>query len=105
MHDSKVRIALTIAGSDSGGGAGIQADLKTFAALGVHGTSAIVAITAQNTKYVKGVQEVSTEIIRKQIDAVAADLGVNAAKTGMLSSSGIISTVARSSSITGFLWL
>jgi hydroxymethylpyrimidine/phosphomethylpyrimidine kinase len=56
----------------------------------VHGTSAIVAITAQNTRYVKGVQEVSTEIIRKQIDAVAADLGVNAAKTGMLSISGII---------------
>jgi phosphomethylpyrimidine kinase len=96
MHDSKVRIALTIAGSDSGGGAGIQADLKTFAALGVHGTSAIVAITAQNTRYVKGVQEVSREIIKKQIDAVATDLGVNAAKTGMLSSSGIISTVARS---------
>ncbi len=97
MPDSKrkVRVALTIAGSDSGGGAGIQADLKTFAALGVHGASAIVAITAQNTSSVTGVQEVSTEIIRKQIDAVAADLGVDAAKTGMLSSSGIISTVAR----------
>jgi len=98
MPDSKrkVRIALTIAGSDSGGGAGIQADLKTFAALGVHGTSAIVAITAQNTRSVTGVQEVSTEIIRKQIDAIAGDLGVDTAKTGMLSSSGIISTVARS---------
>ncbi len=92
----KVRIALTIAGSDSGGGAGIQADLKTFAALGVHGTSAIVAITAQNTSSVTGVQEVSTEIVKKQIDAVATDLGVDAAKTGMLGSSGIVSTVARS---------
>ncbi len=92
----KYRVALTIAGSDSGGGAGIQADLKTFAALGVHGTSAIVAITAQNTRSVTGVQEVSTEIIKKQIDAVATDLGVDAAKTGMLGSSGIVSTVARS---------
>ena len=98
MPDSKrkVRVALTIAGSDSGGGAGIQADLKTFAALGVHGASAVVVVTAQNTNSVTGVQEVSTEIIRKQIDAVAADLGVDAAKTGMLSSSGIVSTVARS---------
>ncbi len=96
MPDSKrkVRIALTIAGSDSGGGAGIQADLKTFAALGVHGTSAIVAITAQNTRSVMGVQEIDAKIIRKQIDAVVEDLGVDAAKTGMLSSPGIVSTVA-----------
>ncbi len=97
MPDSKrnVRIVLTIAGSDSSGGAGIQADLKTFAALGVHGASAIVAVTAQNTRSVMGVQEINAEIIKKQIDAVVEDLGVDAAKTGMLGSSGIVSTVAR----------
>jgi len=89
-----IPVALTIAGSDSGGGAGIQADLKTFAALGVHGTCAITAITAQNTYSVTGVQEIDTAIVEKQIEAVAEDLGVDAAKTGMLSSSKIIATVA-----------
>ncbi len=95
LKDSKIHVALTIAGSDSGGGAGIQADLKTFAALGVHGTSAIVAITAQNTHSVTGIQEISTGIIERQIDAVVQDLGVDSAKTGMLFSSPIISTVAK----------
>ena len=90
----KIPVALTIAGSDSGGGAGIQADLKTFAALGVHGTSAITAITAQNTIGVTGILEVPTSLIRQQIDAVVEDIGLQAAKTGMLSSPEIIETVA-----------
>ena len=86
----KLPVALTIAGSDSGGGAGIQADLKTFAALGVHGASAITAVTAQNTVAVTEIFELPAGIIRAQIDAVVADLGVAAAKTGMLSSVAII---------------
>lgn len=90
----KLPVALSIAGSDSGGGAGIQADLKTFAALGVHGTSAITAITAQNTVEVIDILELPTGIIRAQIDAVAIDLGVDAAKTGMLATSAIIEAVA-----------
>ena len=89
----KLPVALTIAGSDSGGGAGIQADLKTFAALGVHGTSAITAITAQNTREVTDILEVPTALIRAQIDAVVGDIGVQAAKTGMLSSAAIIDAV------------
>jgi len=90
----KIPVALTIAGSDSGGGAGIQADLKTFAALGVHGTSAITAITAQNTVTVTRIQELPVEMIRAQIDAVVEDLAPAAAKTGMLSSAEIIECVA-----------
>lgn len=90
----KLPVALTIAGSDSGGGAGIQADLKTFAALGVHGTSALTAITAQNTTDVTDILELPTSLIRKQIAAVVEDIGVQAAKTGMLSSAAIIATVA-----------
>ncbi len=90
----KLPVALTIAGSDSGGGAGIQADLKTFAALGVHGTSAITAITAQDTVTVHDILELPIGIVRAQIDAVAQDLGVDAAKTGMLASSAIIEAVA-----------
>ena len=86
--------ALTIAGSDSGGGAGIQADLKTFQALGVHGMSAITALTAQNTMGVRAVQEVLPEVVAAQIDAVAEDIGVDGAKTGMLSSAPIIRAVA-----------
>jgi hydroxymethylpyrimidine/phosphomethylpyrimidine kinase len=86
--------ALTIAGSDSGGGAGIQADLKTFAALGVYGSSAITAITAQNTVGVTAVHEIPTEVIAAQLDAVLGDIGADAAKTGMLSSAPIIATVA-----------
>lgn len=87
-------IALTIAGSDSGGGAGIQADLKTFSALGVYGASVITAITAQNTRAVTAVQEIDTSIIAAQIDAVLDDLDVNAVKIGMLSSPDIIATVS-----------
>jgi hydroxymethylpyrimidine/phosphomethylpyrimidine kinase len=87
-------VALTIAGSDSGGGAGIQADLKTFAVLGVHGTSAITAITAQNTTGVTDILELPTSLIREQIAVVVDDIGVQAAKTGMLSSAAIIATVA-----------
>ena len=85
---------LTIAGSDSGGGAGIQADLKAFAAAGCHGTSAIVALTAQNTVGVTDVLEVPPEFVRAQLEAVFADIGVDAAKTGMLFSAPIIETVA-----------
>lgn len=86
--------ALTIAGSDSGGGAGIQADLKTFAAFGVFGTSAITAITAQNTTGVTAVETLSTSIIAAQIDAVVSDLGADAVKIGMLATEAIIHTVA-----------
>ena len=90
----KLPVALTIAGSDSGGGAGIQADLKTFAMLGVHGTSAITAVTAQNTLGVSEILELPTSLIREQIAVVVEDIGVQAAKTGMLSSAAIIATVA-----------
>jgi hydroxymethylpyrimidine/phosphomethylpyrimidine kinase len=86
--------AMTIAGSDSGGGAGIQADLKTFAALGVYGTSALTAITAQNTLRVTDVLELPTSLIASQIDAIISDIGADAVKTGMLSSSAVIRTVA-----------
>ena len=85
---------LTIAGSDSGGGAGIQADLKAFAAAGCHGMSAIVALTAQNTTGVAAVHEVPPEFVRAQLTAVFDDLGVDAAKTGMLFSAELIETVA-----------
>jgi hydroxymethylpyrimidine kinase/phosphomethylpyrimidine kinase len=85
---------LTIAGSDSGGGAGIQADLKAFAAAGVHGMSAIVALTAQNTVGVAAVHEVPVAFVRAQLDAVVSDLGVDAAKTGMLFSKQLIDAVA-----------
>ena len=78
-------IAVTIAGSDSGGGAGIQADLKTFSALGVYGASVITALTAQNTKGVTGIHDVPPDFIAAQIDAVFSDLDVDAVKIGMLS--------------------
>jgi hydroxymethylpyrimidine/phosphomethylpyrimidine kinase len=90
----KIPVALTIAGSDSGGGAGIQADVKTFAALGVHGTSAITAITAQNTLTVTDILEVTPGLVTAQIDAVLSDFEVMAAKTGMLASSKVIEAVA-----------
>src|SRR5438034_8491492 len=89
-----VRKALTVAGSDSGAGAGIQADLKTFAALDVYGTSVITTITAQNTQGVMKILELSRDIVAAQIDAVIEDIGAHALKTGMLANSAIIETVA-----------
>ena len=87
-------IAVTIAGSDSGGGAGIQADLKTFAALGVYGASVIVALTAQNTQGVTGIYDVPADFIKAQMDAVFSDLAVDAVKIGMLSQVATIKAVA-----------
>ncbi len=89
-----MRTALTIAGSDSGAGAGIQADLKTFAAFGVYGTSAITALTAQNTVAVTAVHVAPAEFVVAQIEAVVSDLGCDAAKTGMLATAGIVEAVA-----------
>lgn len=89
-----MKTALTIAGSDSGGGAGIQADLKTFSALGVFGMSAIVSVTAQNTQGVTAVEDLSPEIIAGQIDAVFQDFPVDAVKIGMVSNSEAIRTIA-----------
>ncbi|HNI12297.1 MAG TPA: bifunctional hydroxymethylpyrimidine kinase/phosphomethylpyrimidine kinase, partial [bacterium] len=90
------RKALTIAGSDSGGGAGIQADLKTFSALGVYGASVITAITAQNTVGVTAIMDVTTDVISRQIEAVLTDIKPQAVKTGMLSTADIIQTVSDS---------
>jgi hydroxymethylpyrimidine/phosphomethylpyrimidine kinase len=89
-----IRRVLTIATSDSGGGAGIQADLKAFAAAGVHGLSALVALTAQNTVEVTAIHELPPEFVRAQLDAVFTDIGVDAAKTGMLFSRVLIDSVA-----------
>lgn len=91
---SKVPRAMTIAGSDSGGGAGIQADLKTFAAMGVYGISVLTAITAQNTLKVTDVMELPVSLIKSQIDTVLSDIGTDVIKTGMLSSAAVIFTVA-----------
>lgn len=87
-------VALSIAGSDSGGGAGIQADLRTFAAFGVHGTTALTAITAQNTLGVEGVANIDPEIVRAQVLAVVDDFDVRAVKTGMLALPGTVELVA-----------
>src|SRR5436190_12394139 len=94
LHRAVIPRCLTIAGSDSGGGAGIQADLKAFAAAGAHGTSAIVALTAQNTVGVSAVHELPGAFIRAQLEAVFSDIGVDAAKTGMLFSRDVIEVVA-----------
>ena len=94
MPAAPVPRCLTVAGSDSGGGAGIQADLKAFAAAGCHGSSAIVALTAQNTVGVTDVLEVPPEFVRAQLEAVFSDVGVDAAKTGMLFSAAIVDTIA-----------
>jgi hydroxymethylpyrimidine/phosphomethylpyrimidine kinase len=91
----RIRKALTIAGSDSGAGAGIQADLKTFAALGVYGTSALTAVTAQNTRGVSRIATLQPEMVTAQIDAIIEDIGAHALKTGMLANAAIISAVAR----------
>ncbi len=89
-----MNVALTIAGSDSGGGAGIQADLKTFSALGVFGTSAITAITAQNTLGVDAIEVLGAQIVSQQIKSVATDFSIATAKTGMLANAGIVTAVA-----------
>jgi hydroxymethylpyrimidine/phosphomethylpyrimidine kinase len=89
-----ISTALTIAGSDSGGGAGLQADLKTFTALGVHGTSAVTCVTAQNPRRVTGIQPIRADMVRQQIEAVFAELPPAAVKTGMLYSAEIIRVVA-----------
>ncbi len=89
-----MRRAFTIAGSDSGGGAGIQADLKTFAAYGVYGAAAITAVTAQNTVEVTRIQEIDPDVVTAQIDAVLDDIGADAVKTGMMGSGAIIIAVA-----------
>src|SRR5215475_12933827 len=94
MSAGTVPRCLTIAGSDSGGAAGIQADLKAFAAAGCHGTSAIVALTAQNTVGVADVLEVPPGFVRAQLEAVFDDIGVDAVKTGMLFSAAIVEAVA-----------
>ena len=90
----KIHVALTIAGSDSGGGAGIQADLKTFAAMGVHGTSAITCLTAQNPGRVLGIEPCPPQMLRRQLEAVFQELRPAAAKTGMLFSAGNVRVVA-----------
>lgn len=95
-------VAITIAGSDSGGGAGIEADLKTFAALGVHGTVAITSVTAQNTCEVTHIYDLPSETVVKQIITVWEDMGIDAGKTGMLSNSAIIKAVAETVSKLGF---
>ena len=89
-------VALTIAGSDSGGGAGIQADLKTFSALGVYGASAITAVTAQNTRAVTAVAEIDPSIVAAQVEAVLTDFPVGAVKIGMLASPEIVFAVTAS---------
>ena len=90
-----IPVALTIAGSDSGGGAGIQADLRTFAAFQVHGLSAITSVTAQDTSKVHDSEDLSPSLVGRQIEAVLTDIGADAVKTGMLSSSEIIITVVQ----------
>lgn len=90
----ELKCCVTIAGSDSGGGAGIQADLKVFAAFGVYGASVVTAVTAQNTLGVRGVEEVSPGMVAAQLEAVLADLGADAVKIGMVSSAGAIEAVA-----------
>ncbi|MFN3267863.1 MAG: bifunctional hydroxymethylpyrimidine kinase/phosphomethylpyrimidine kinase [Zestosphaera sp.] len=95
MSNRLWRVAITIAGSDSGGGAGIEADLKTFASLGVHGTAAITSVTAQNTYEVTAIHDIPPEVVYEQVRVVAEDMGIDAGKTGMLSSSNIIRSVAR----------
>lgn len=91
--DTPLRV-MTIAGSDSGGGAGIQADMRTFAMLGLHGCVAVTAVTVQNSVGVKGFHEIPLDVVAGQISAVTSDIGIQAAKTGMLASAEIITTIA-----------
>jgi len=99
--EARTPVAITIAGSDSGGGAGIQADLKAFARCGVHGTSAITAITAQNTVGVEAVHTIPPEIIVAQVRAVAGDIGIDAVKIGMLGTAETIDAVVEALSLVG----
>lgn len=94
INNNRVPIALTIAGSDSGGGAGIQADIKTFSSLGVYAASVITAVTAQDTRRVYGFVEMTPDFVAQQIDAVLGDIGAEAVKTGMLASAPIVEAVA-----------
>ena len=94
MATVKPPVAMTVAGTDSGGGAGIVADLKTFEAHGVWGTCAVAAVTAQNTLGVQGFETVAPDLVRAQVLSISADIGVDAAKTGMLASAELVSTVA-----------
>lgn len=111
MDEGRVRndltppVALTIAGSDSGGGAGIQADLLTFSAFRVHGTTVLTAITAQNTVGVQAVEMVDIEMIRRQIDSVTVDFQVRAAKTGMLGTAPVVDLVRTFAESSAFKWL
>ena len=105
MTNPKPPVALTIAGSDSGGGAGIQADLKTFQAFGVWGTSALTGVTAQNTRGVRDSLVLPAPLVRAQIDAVVDDIGVSAAKTGMLGTAEVIVAVAEAAAAGLFPWL
>src|SRR6266513_2166781 len=102
LLSAQVRRALTIAGSDSGGGAGIQADLKSFVSVGVHGTSVLTCVTAQNTRSVDSIFAIPTAEIRKQLRAVLDDFDVRAAKTGMLYSADIVRAVANGLRRTSF---
>ncbi len=102
MVEKRVPVAITIAGVDSGGGAGIAADLKAFAAMGVHGTLAVTSVTAQNTLGVTAIHDLPPEMVVEQIRVVAEDLGIDAGKTGMLSNSDIIKAVAREVNKYGF---
>ncbi|HET6914515.1 MAG TPA: bifunctional hydroxymethylpyrimidine kinase/phosphomethylpyrimidine kinase [Acidimicrobiales bacterium] len=105
MTNPKPPVALTIAGSDSGGGAGIQADLKTFEAFGVWGTSALTGVTAQNTLGVRDSLVLPARLVRSQIDAVVDDIGISAAKTGMLGTAEVIVAVAEAAADGLFPWL
>ncbi len=101
LHETIIPVALTIAGSDSGGGAGIQADLRSFRAFGVHGCTAITALTAQNPHRVAGIQATSTEILRQQLTCIAEDFKVAAVKTGMLFNAELIHVVSEFKSAFG----
>jgi hydroxymethylpyrimidine/phosphomethylpyrimidine kinase len=100
-----MRTVLTIAGSDSGGGAGIQADLKTFAAHGLYGTSVITAVTAQNTTGVTALEALSADLVTAQMEAVMSDIGAHAAKTGMLANAAIVEAVASAVEALKIPWL
>jgi hydroxymethylpyrimidine/phosphomethylpyrimidine kinase len=101
VNEARIPTALSIAGSDSGGGAGIQADLKAFARCGVHGTTAITAITAQNTLGVSAVEAISPEVVVAQVKAVAGDIGVDAVKVGMLGTAETVDAVVEALALVG----